>query len=119
MEGLVVQSHRRPKQGAMIGLVASAALIFAAMVWFAYYQFLRPSTEDFRSSFADGRNQDGPYTGAVVMPERTGGRCRKFRFDNISGTIDKGTVIECTDSTPGMNSTEGRMNAIRDAFQRK
>ena len=41
-----------------------------------------------------------------------------MNFNNRTGAVQAGALVPCTDSMPGVNSTEGRMNAIRDAFSK-
>jgi hypothetical protein len=54
-----------------------------------------------------------------MIPLDTGRGCRQLKFDNNSGGFQDGGVAPCREDVPGTNSTEGRMNAIRDAFSKK
>jgi len=40
-------------------------------------------------------------------------------FDNNTGAFYNNGIIKCRDDAPSANSTEGRMNAIKNAFTKK
>jgi hypothetical protein len=42
-----------------------------------------------------------------------------MKFDNATGSLKQDIDTACNGKAPATNSTEGRMNAIRDAFSKK
>jgi hypothetical protein len=106
---------RSGRRGNVGGLALYATFLAAAVLWFVYY---------FPQSSTDGRNsqntmaaQESPYVGKIVVPG--GGGCRRLTFDNRDGAVQEGDASLCKDAAQGANSTETRMNAIRDAFSKK
>jgi hypothetical protein len=86
----------------------------------AFGFFPLASIEALRQSPPDAAGQDGRYSGVIVIPSGTAGLCRHLQFDNNTGALRESAPGDCRDElSPGINSTEGRMNAIRDAFSRK
>ena len=57
------------------------------------------------------------YTGTVVIP--SGARCRHLEFDNITGALREGTPSPCREEASDVNSTQGRIDAIRSAFVKR
>jgi hypothetical protein len=90
-----------------------AAFLAAAVLWFAYY--LPQSSTDQRTPDAAAA-QESRYVGKIVLPG--GGGCRRLTFDNRDGAVEESDVSRCK-AAQGTNSSEGRINAIRDAFSRK
>jgi hypothetical protein len=109
-----MKPRRGGRRGNVGGLALYAAFLAAAVLWFAYY-FPQSSTDG-----RDGQNaavaQESPHVGKISLPG--GGGCRQLRFDNRDGAVEESDVSRCT-NVQGTNSSEGRMNAIRDAFSRK
>jgi hypothetical protein len=94
----------------------------ATVAWFAFYQF--PYYWNYRTdwpqrSAADKTSETNHHAGDILIPLGVDRACRHITFDNITGGFQEGGVAKCVDDAPGTNSTQGRMNAIRDAFSRK
>lgn len=114
----MVPSQRGRNDVIVRGLVAYAVAIGAAAAWFAFYQFPKSSIEEAQKP--SGRSDpDSKYAGVILIPGGTDGRCRKVNFDNVTGTLREEGNAACSSPTSGANSTEGRMNAIRDAFSKR
>jgi hypothetical protein len=63
---------------------------------------------------------DAPhYTGSIVIPSPGTSVCRHLLFDNVTGQIREVDARECADVAPDINSTEGRIGAIRRSFSRR
>ena len=71
-----------------------------------------PKTE--MSSVADDAQH---YTGSIIIPAPGSKLCRHLLFDNMTGQIREADAGECV--TPDLNSTEGRIGAIRRSFAGK
>jgi len=114
-----VRTQRQRRHGTLVAFTAYSASAIAAAAWFSLYQFRQPSIENVpMEPPAEPRDRAERYSGTVVLP-RKGGGCRELKFHNITGTLRESAVAACDNPTPGTNSTEGRMSAIRDAFSRK
>jgi hypothetical protein len=111
--------QRRRKYETVAGLAVYAVFLVAAIAWLALYQFPQSSTGEVRGPVTGGAGEVGRYGATILMRGGAGGGCRQMKFDNGTGAIQEGAVVPCTDGTPGTNSTEGRMNAIRGAFSKK
>jgi len=109
-----MKPRRSGRGGNVGGLVLYAALLAAAVVWFAYY-FPQSSTVG-RGAQNNPAAQQSPYVGKILLPG--GGGCRRLTFDNRDGAVQEGDASQCKDAQ-GTNSSEGRINAIRDAFSKK
>jgi hypothetical protein len=46
-------------------------------------------------------------------------RCRHLAFDNISGALREGAPSPCREEASDVNSTQGRIDAIRSAFVKR
>jgi len=114
-----VRSQRRGKRGISAGLVVYATFLAATVAWFTFYQFPRSLTEGPRRATPDANDQADRYAGAISIPIGAGRGCRQVTFDNNTGGFQEAGVAACRDDVPGTNSTEGRMNAIRNAFSGK
>jgi hypothetical protein len=114
-----VRTQRQRRHGTLLALTVYSASAIAAAAWFSLYQFRQPSIESVPTEpSVMPRDRDERYSGTVVL-QREGGGCRELKFDNITGMLQESAVASCDHLTPGANSTEGRMSAIRDAFSRK
>jgi len=90
-------------------------LLTALVATIAVYRFPQSSL----NRETDAGDREKMYTGTILIPRAVGGDCRQFKFDNNTGVIQEGPVVECNSSSPDeTNSTQGRMNAIRDAFKK-
>jgi hypothetical protein len=114
-----VQSQRHGKRGISTGLIVYATFLVAAIAWFTFYQFPRSMTEGPRPAAPDANDKVDRYAGAISIPLSAGRGCRQVTFDNNTGAFQETGVSTCRDEAPGTNSTEGRMNAIRNAFTGK
>jgi hypothetical protein len=66
---------------------------------------------------AAGDPADEPhYTGSIVIPTPGGTVCRHLLFDNVTGQIREVDAGECRAAGSDINSTEGRIGAIRRSF---
>jgi hypothetical protein len=99
----------------VVGLTLYAAILIIMIALFALYQFPQSSITDNPSTA--GAGYDDRH--GTILLRSTGGDCRQMNFNNRTGAVQAGALVPCTDSMPGVNSTEGRMNAIRDAFSKK
>ena len=114
-----VRPEYRHKRSTVAGLLVYATFIVAAIAWFAFYQFpsylfdqpQRPATDKIVA--ADHR------AGKILIPLGIDRACRQVTFDNITGSFHETGVSTCEDETPGTNSTQGRMHAIKGAFSKK
>ena len=106
--------HRRTR-GTKVLFAVYTALLTALVVTIAVYRFPQHSP----NPETNAAERDAIYTGTILIPRAVGGDCRQFKFDNNTGVIQEGFVVECNSSSPDeTNSTQGRMNAIRDAFKK-
>jgi hypothetical protein len=65
-----------------------------------------------------GLADDAPhYTGSIIIPAPGSKLCRHLLFDNVTGQIRETDAGEC--ATLDVNSTEGRIGAIRRSFAGK
>jgi hypothetical protein len=113
-----VQSKFSRKTGKVGGFVFSAVLISAIAGGFFLYQFSQSANEDVPHASADP-DRGGHTTGAILMRGGADGACRQMKFDNATGSLKQDVDTACNSKAPATNSTEGRMNAIRDAFSKK
>src|SRR5579872_4473412 len=107
-------TQSRQKFRAIAGIAAYTASLTAA-VWFLLYQFHQPSTVEAVNPIIGDAHAD--RASEVTLVRKVEGGCRQVMFDS-TGEIQKGAIVPCAVSA-GANSTEGRMNAIRDAFSKK
>jgi hypothetical protein len=115
-----VQPLRRRKHRTVTGLSVYAAFLLAAIAWFAFYQFPQPSIDPARIAATEAAaGPEGPYTGTITIPRVAGGGCRQMKFDNNTGSVQEVAVVACRDGPPGANSTEDRMDAIKNAFSKR
>jgi hypothetical protein len=91
----------------------------AAIAWFAFYQFPYYMLDSPPRTAADKIVQTDHRSGDILIPLGVDRACRHLTFDNITGGFREGGVSKCEEETPGTNSTQGRMNAIRGAFSKK
>jgi hypothetical protein len=101
--------------------VAIAALMLclafaAGMIVFALRQMPDIGTEQAREAADNAAPAEQRYAGTIVIPGR--GACRRMEFDNATGELRPAAPGSCDDGGPVMNSTQGRIDAIRGAFQK-
>ena len=106
---------RAHNKTAIAGLVIYTACLVTAMVLCILNQI---SQADIARTRQVEDNATTRYAGTVIIPDPANGRCRHLEFDNNTGAFREGTTSTCRDDTPAVNSTQGRINAIRDAFVR-
>src|SRR5258708_9310404 len=114
-----VRSQHRRKRSTIAGLFVYATFLVATIAWFIFYQFPRSAVDGPRRSAPDATDPVDRNAGAIMIPLGAGAGCRQLKFDNSTGSLQEGGIAPCRDDAPGTNSTEGRMNAIRNAFTRK
>jgi hypothetical protein len=119
--GKRVQSKYSRKAGKTGWLAVCALVLSAVAAGLLLYQSQSSqlSNEEVRTAAALDATDRGHSTGSILMRGGADGACRRMRFDNVTGTLTQDVDTACNDKTPGINSTEGRMNAIRDAFSKK
>jgi hypothetical protein len=114
-----VQSKFSRKAGKTGGFVFSALVLSAVAAGVLLYRSSQSSDEKVRSAALDATDRAGHTTGSILMRGGADGACRQMKFDNVTGSLRQDVDTSCNDKTPATNSTEGRMNAIRDAFSKK
>jgi hypothetical protein len=111
---------RRHNWAGISGLVVFAALLSFMIAALAFGFIPLAAIEALRQAPPDTVDQDGRYSGVIVIPSGIVGQCRHIEFNNNTGAFRETGSGECRDEpTQAPNSTEGRMNAIRDAFSKK
>jgi hypothetical protein len=110
-------SHRNNRL-AVTGLTLYAAGLVAAITFFVVNQTSKAAMERAHQAETEAAELAKRYAGSIVLPDASG-RCRRLAFDNNTGAFREGPLTACRDETPGENSTQGRINAIRDAFARR
>jgi hypothetical protein len=101
--------------------VAIAALMLclafaAGMIVFALRQMPGIGTAQAREAADNAAPAEQRYAGTIVIPGR--GACRRMEFDNATGVLRPAAPGSCDFGGPAMNSTQGRIDAIRGAFQK-
>jgi hypothetical protein len=109
--------HRR-RYGAILGWSVYAAALVAVTAWFTFFQFSSAAPEKPQER-AEAPGVQEHHTGTVVTRRGDGTGCRHMKFDNSTGRLQEQADTSCVDGPLGTNSTEHRMNAIRDAFSKK
>jgi hypothetical protein len=117
--GSAVHSKFSRKAGKVSGFAASALVLSAIGAGFLLYELSQSQTEDVRKVAAGDPEAGGHTTGSILLRGGADGGCRHLRFDNVTGSLKQGVDTACDNKAPATNSTEGRMNAIRDAFSKK
>jgi|HubBroStandDraft_6_1064221.scaffolds.fasta_scaffold1841498_1 hypothetical protein len=109
-----MSSQHRSRYGTVVGLTLYAAIVIIMIALFALYQFPQSSADNPSTAGAGYDHRHG-----TILLRSAGGDCQQMNFNNSTGAVREGALVPCSDSMPGVNSTEGRMNAIRDAFSKK
>lgn len=112
-----VRSRGRGRRSIIGGLFVYAVGLMATLAWFIFYHFPRTSVDG--PAAADAAEPVNHYAGSIAIPIGTGRRCRHMTFDNNTGSLQESGVSTCRDQDTSLNSTEGRMNAIRHSFSGK
>jgi hypothetical protein len=105
---------RRRNHAAIAGLALYGAVLVAIPTLLAVGEIARMAAEKARKETDDEAARARRYTGTIVIPD--GARCRYLEFDNITGGLREGTPSPCREEASDVNSTQGRINAIRSAF---
>jgi hypothetical protein len=105
---------RRRNRAAIVGLALYGAALVAIPTFLAVNEIARIATENARKAADDEAARARRYTGTLIIPD--GARCRNLEFDNITGALREGAPSPCRGGTSDVNSTQGRINAIRSAF---
>jgi hypothetical protein len=116
-----VQSQRRYKYGILTGVAVYAAFLIALIAAFAFYQFPQSLIGETFGTTSDAASYEARQVGTILIPREVGGDCRQVKFDNRTGAVQEVSIVECDGgtATTNMNSTVGRLNAIRAAFSKK
>jgi hypothetical protein len=114
-----VQSKYSRKTDKIGGFVLSAVFISAIAGGLFLYQSSRSANEEAPRVASGDADAGGRTTGSILMRGGADGACRQMKFDNATGRLKQDIDTACDNKAPGTNSTEGRMNAIRDAFSKK
>lgn len=71
-----------------------------------------------RSGMTSGRfDRSEAVNGSGTIIKREHGQCRQVRFDKVTGEIQDNSVGPCPEGSGlAANSTEGRMQSIRETF---
>ena len=107
---------RRRNPLAIASLTLYAATLVVGVTWFVLNQIRRAEVEDAQRAAALAIANAQRYTGTVVIPVRTTGECRRLAFDNVTGALRERATGSCNDDAVDINSTQGRISAIRDSF---
>lgn len=108
-----MQSKRRFSTLAVAGLLIYAVCLTTAVTLFILNQLSQAHIAQSRRMEEQATER---YAGTVLIPDSASGRCRRLQFDNNTGALRETKQTPCRDETPAENSTQGRINAIRDAF---
>ena len=108
---------RRRNHAAIAGLALYGVALVAIPTFLVLNEIARIATEKARKELDDEAKRARRYTGTIVIPD--GAHCRNLEFDNITGALREGTPSSCRDQTSDVNSTQGRIDAIRSAFVKR
>jgi hypothetical protein len=116
--------HRlsRLEIGGLIGVIALlSAMLLVLVLDLAPSNLPSPRPgEPKRQSASSHAAEENRHSGTIVMGSTGDGKCRRVQFDNDTGSMREVAPSECRpEPMMGVNSTQGRMNAVRDAFQKK
>jgi len=114
-----VHSKFSRKAGKVSGFAVFALVLSAIGAGFLLYELSQSPIEEVRKVAAGDPEPGGHTTGSILMRGGADGACRHLRFDNATGSFKQDVDTACDNKAPATNSTEGRMNAIRDAFSKK
>ena len=114
-----MQSKYSRKTDKIGGFVLSAVFISAIAGGLFLYQSSRSANEETPRVASGDADAGGRTTGSILMRGGADGACRQLKFDNATGSLKQDVDTACDSKTLAKNSTEGRMNAIRDAFSKK
>jgi hypothetical protein len=114
--GQTMQSKSARKYKIITGFALYTAVLIAGIIWLTAYQFAS-QPEEHAPAGAVANGEDRHY-GRITMGISSEG-CRQLRFNNNTGELQETDSQPCSAAAPGVNSTEGRLNAIRGAFSKK
>jgi hypothetical protein len=110
---------RGNNQLAMTGLVVYGALLVAALVYYFRNELSGYWTEEAQHTEMSAAELQRQHTGTIMIPEGIIGRCRRLKFDNVSGTMMDAGTGPCRDDAPTNTPGELRVNSIRDSFVKR
>ena len=108
---------RRRNHAAIAGLALYGVVLVAIPTFLALNEIARIAAEKTRKETDDQAARARRYTGTIVIPD--GARCRNLEFDNITGALREGTPSPCREQASDVNSSQGRIDAIRSAFVKR
>jgi hypothetical protein len=114
-----MQRQGTRKRSTAFGLAIYATFLIAAIAWLALYQFPQSSVVELAKAPTKEADREGHFTGTIVMPGGGDGGCRQMTFDNGTGGLQEQAPQGCRSRPSNANSTEGRMNIIRESFSKK
>ena len=114
-----MRSERRRDRSVVVGILVCGTFLMATIAWFVFYQFPNHLMDGPQRFATEKTDQTNRYAGDILIPLGVDRACRHITFDNMTGSFQEGGVAKCADDAPGTNSTQGRMNAIRDAFSKR
>jgi len=115
----MIRASRRLSRLGVFGLLGCTAIL-VAMIAFVVLDVFPNSTDRARESPVQTDTRASSHTGVITIRTGSGGQCRRVQFDNSTGAFLEEESGECRpQGGSGTNSTEGRMNSIRDAFSKK
>jgi len=115
----MIRASRRLSRLGVFGLLGCTTILVAMMA-FVILDVFPNSTERAQESPVQTDTRASGHTGVITIRTGSGGQCRHLQFDNSTGAFWEGGSGECRPQVgSGTNSTEGRMNSIRDAFTKK
>jgi hypothetical protein len=117
--GIDVKPQRSRKHSIAVGLAIYAAFMSAAIAWFSLYQFPQSSIAQAPKSAAAEPSPEERFGGTISMSRGAGGGCRQVKFNNNTGALQETSASACGgDGASSTNSTQGRLDAIRGAFNK-
>jgi hypothetical protein len=100
--------------------VMSATLLVLILNLVPPNLFSRPSVGPDNRSGSAPANPGGIHSGVIRLRDQVDGKCRRLQFDNDRGTLREIAPDDCrVDVFSGPNSTQNRINAVRDSFSKK
>jgi hypothetical protein len=116
-----VRVTSRASRSALTGPVLLGVLLFAigALSLTALVRGSRVPLAEPAVDATEPADSAPRYTGSIVVPTTGTNSCRHLLFDNATGQIREVEAAPCGDLAPDINSTEGRIGAIRRSFAKQ